>query len=81
MAPETKPTTVPTGFTLIRKGRNAPVSEQRPPDSLLETVEDGTVIAGPDNVQWVAMAAVPRRWERSKKPIGTSRNQSGGSQS
>lgn len=63
-------------FQVLREGRAArgPVStDVRPPDELLERYEDGTVIAGPDGVQWIVMPEVrihrPRRWEKVKRAL------------
>lgn len=61
------------GVKILRKGSaTRAVSEIKPPDAMLAEVEPGTVVETSDKVQWIAMAAVPARWERTKRPIKVS---------
>lgn len=62
MAPDNK-------FKVVRRGPQTVKSDNRPPDTLLADLEPGTVIEGPDKVQWIVMPAQPKRWEKHKRPV------------
>lgn len=60
----------PEQFKVLRRGPQVQRStETKPPESLLDEVPDGTIVSGPDGVQWISMPAIPRRWERAKRTI------------
>lgn len=63
----------PAQFTILRSGRATPRADQvqRPTQEMLDSVEDGTIVGTPGGLQWIAMPAVPRRWEKCKRQIAT----------
>jgi hypothetical protein len=60
-------------FEVVRTGKaSTKPAEVRPPDELLDKHPDGTIVKGPDDVQWIIAPAVPRRFQRVKRAVSAS---------